>query len=183
MQLTHLRNTAFSYLDSSEVYVKRDDKILLTFPSQYMYRIVPVTALQEITKKFVYFLYGYVAWCGPTIHNFIWPGLDVPSLSRLKKVFCSFGWSHADGRVHLVGWCAERWSRSVCCLAMCRGDHLINGYPALWSTGIVLPACYKLPPYSAVPPALFCLRLFTRVSSQGLLSCGVSISLLCSGGW
>jgi len=26
MQLTHLRNTAFSYLDSSEVYVTRDDK-------------------------------------------------------------------------------------------------------------------------------------------------------------
>jgi len=53
-----LHNTAFSYLDLSEVYVKRDDKILLTFPlTVHIYRKVPVTALQEITKQFVFSLW------------------------------------------------------------------------------------------------------------------------------
>jgi hypothetical protein len=37
-----------------------------------------------------------------------------------------YWWSHADGRVHLVERWAERWSRSVCYLAFCRANHLVD---------------------------------------------------------
>jgi hypothetical protein len=40
-------------------------------------------------------------------------------------LFNCFGQSNADDWVHQVGWCAERWSRPICCLALCRADCLI----------------------------------------------------------
>jgi hypothetical protein len=90
--------------------------------------------MSTVLSSFAIYIYNFntiinedpVVWCN-TIYKE--QGVRARATSdgmRTEPIFRSFGRSHKHGRAHFVERCAERWSRSDFCLALCKADLLVT---------------------------------------------------------